>query len=343
MRSPAVAQFAREHAHEVTRHAFYQFLADRSLGQAQAAARAAGMPIGLIADLAVGVDAGGSQCWSRPDETLIGLSIGAPPDLLSPRGQSWGLVAFSPRGLQLNGFSGYIDMLRAAMRHAGGVRIDHAMGLARLWVLPDGASAAEGVYLHFPLDDMLRLIRLESLRHQAIVLAEDLGTVPEGFQDKIGDAGMLGMRVLWFERAHDLGFTAPTGWTRGAVAMTSTHDLATVAGWWSGRDIDLARAGRHARRRRTGRARARPLDAVGHHARQRRRRRRAARPRRHCGSRRRRLAPRGGVGVRPRHAADRGRARTDRAAEPARDPGRASQLAPPAAGSGARRCWTPRS
>ena len=127
-------------------------------------------------------------------------------------------------------------MLRAAMRHAGGVRIDHAMGLARLWVLPDGASAADGVYLHFPVDDMLRLIRLESHRHRAIVLGEDLGTLPDGFQGRISAAGMLGMRVLWFERAQDQGFTAPSHWDYGAVSMTSTHDLATVAGWWSGRD-----------------------------------------------------------------------------------------------------------
>ncbi len=234
--SPAVAAFAQDHAREVTRHAFYQFLADRSLAEAQAAARGAGMPIGLISDLAVGVDSGGSQCWARPDQTLLGLTVGAPPDLLNTQGQSWGLAAFSPRGLQLHGFGAFIEMLRAAMRHAGGVRIDHAMGLARLWVLPDGASAADGVYLHFPVDDMLRLIRLESHRNRAIVLGEDLGTLPEGFQARISAAGMLGMRVLWFERAQDQGFTAPSHWDYGAVSMTSTHDLPTVAGWWSGRD-----------------------------------------------------------------------------------------------------------
>ena len=206
---PEVAAFAAGHADDITRHAFRQFIADRSLGEAQVAARQAGMPIGLISDLAVGVDSGGSQCWARADQTLLGLSVGAPPDLLNTRGQSWGLAAFSPRGLQLHGFGAYIEMLRAAMRHSGGVRIDHAMGLARLWVLPDGASPAQGVYLHFPVDDMLRLIRLESYRHRAIVLGEDLGTFPDGFQAKISDAGMLGMRVLWFERASDLGFTAP--------------------------------------------------------------------------------------------------------------------------------------
>ncbi len=234
--SPAVQAFAAEHASEVARHAFYQFIADRSLAAAQRSAREAGMPIGLISDLAVGVDSGGSQCWAWSDQTLLGLTVGAPPDLLNTHGQDWGLAAFSPRGLQKNGYRVYIDMLRAAMRHAGGVRIDHAMGLARLWMVPTGAGPAEGAYLHFPVDDMLRLIRLESLRNHAIVLGEDLGTLPEGFQGRISSAGMLGLRVLWFERAHDQGFTAPATWDHGAVAMTSTHDLATVAGWWSGHD-----------------------------------------------------------------------------------------------------------
>ncbi len=234
--SSAVQAFAAKHAREVTRHAFYQFLVDRSLGAAQHAALDAGMPIGLISDLAVGVDSGGSQCWAWADQTLLGLTVGAPPDLLNTQGQDWGLAAFSPRGLQMNGYRVYIDMLRAAMRHAGGVRIDHAMGLARLWMVPAGAGPAEGAYLHFPVDDMLRLIRLESQRNHAIVLGEDLGTLPEGFQGRISGAGMLGLRVLWFERAQDLGFTAPATWDRGAVAMTSTHDLATVAGWWTGHD-----------------------------------------------------------------------------------------------------------
>ena len=234
--SPAVQAFAAEHSREVARHAFYQFMADRSLAVAQRTARECGMPIGLISDLAVGVDSGGSQCWAWPDQTLLGLAVGAPPDLLNTQGQDWGLAAFSPRGLQNNGYRVYIDMLRAAMRHAGGVRIDHAMGLARLWMVPTGTKPAEGAYLHFPVDDMLRLIRLESLRNHSVVLGEDLGTLPEGFQGRISRAGILGMRVLWFERAQDQGFTAPATWDHGAVAMTSTHDLATVAGWWSGHD-----------------------------------------------------------------------------------------------------------
>ena len=167
----------------------------------------------------------------------MGLSVGAPPDLLSHEGQNWGITAFSPHGLRSHGFRAFIEMLRAALRHAGGVRIDHAMGLNRLWVVPEGEISANGVYLSMPERDLLRLVRLESQRHRAIVLGEDLGTVPEGFSDRIAAARIDGMRVMWFER-DDHRFHAPATWTRGASAMTTTHDLPTVSGWWRGRDID---------------------------------------------------------------------------------------------------------
>ena len=240
-RSPAVEEFAREHADEVSCHAFMQFLADRDLAAAQRAARDAGMPIGLIADLAVGADSGGSHCWTRQAETLPSLTIGAPPDLLNSDGQNWGLTAFSPHGLRQNGFGAFLEMLRAAMRHGGGVRIDHAMGLTRLWVVPEGASAKEGAYIRYPVVDLLRLIALESLRHRCIVLGEDLGTVPEGFDKHLVDASILGMRVLWFEHTAKR-YTAPARWTRTAAAMTSTHDLPTVAGWWTGHDLQTRAA-----------------------------------------------------------------------------------------------------
>jgi 4-alpha-glucanotransferase len=147
------------------------------------------------------------------------------------------LAAFSPTGLRDNGYRAFLEMLRHAMRHAGGVRIDHALGLGRLWVVPEGGSAKDGAYLAFPITDLLRLIALESTRARAIVLGEDLGTVPEGFQDRLAAAGTLGMRVLWFEKRHGL-FLDPRAWTKPAAAMTSTHDLATVAGWWTGRDLE---------------------------------------------------------------------------------------------------------
>ena len=234
--SQAVREFAASYPDEVGLHAFMQFKAEQSMEAAQQAARDAGMPVGLIADLAVGADSGGSHCWSRQEETLLGMGIGAPPDLLSTNGQNWGLAAFSPRGLRDHGYRAFLEMLRHAMRHAGGIRIDHALGLARLWVVPDGASAKEGAYLGFPLHDMLRLVALESVRNQAVVMGEDLGTIPEGFQDQLGAASILGMRVLWFEKRHGM-FDAPRAWSKAAAAMTSTHDLPTVAGWWSGRDL----------------------------------------------------------------------------------------------------------
>jgi 4-alpha-glucanotransferase len=235
--SPAVLAFAAEHADEVGLHAFMQFMADTSLAETQRVARDNGMSIGLIADLAVGADSGGSHCWSRQAEILPGMSVGAPPDLLSTQGQNWGLAAFSPTGLRQNGYRAFLEMLRNAMRHAGGVRIDHALGLARLWVVPDGLPSADGAYIAFPTTDLLRLIALESARARAIVLGEDLGTIPEGFQDRLAEAGTLGMRVLWFEKLHGL-FLDPRAWTKPATAMTSTHDLATVAGWWTGRDLE---------------------------------------------------------------------------------------------------------
>ncbi|HEX3349862.1 MAG TPA: 4-alpha-glucanotransferase [Acetobacteraceae bacterium] len=235
--SPAVQTFAQDYAREVAFHAFLQFHAERGLQAAQRAAKEVGMSVGLISDLAVGADGGGSHGWSRQEETLIGLSVGAPPDLLNTQGQNWGITAFSPRGLQLHGFQAFIEMLRAALRHAGGVRIDHVMGLRRLWVIPEGASAAEGAYLSFPARDLLRLAALESHRHKAIVLGEDLGTLPESFQEQLIEAGLSGMRVLWFEQYRDGRFKRPSEWSHEAVAMTTTHDLPTVAGWWSGRDI----------------------------------------------------------------------------------------------------------
>ena len=120
------------------------------------------MRIGLIADLAIGMDRGGSHAWSRQRDLVVGLNVGAPPDIFNPRGQDWGLTAFSPRALVLGGFAAFIATLRTALRNAGGVRIDHAMGLKRLWLMPDGASPADGAYLGYPIEDLLRLLKLET-------------------------------------------------------------------------------------------------------------------------------------------------------------------------------------
>ena len=234
---PTVRRFVAEHADDVTFYIFLQWLARRDLDAAQTAAKDAGMAIGLIADLAVGMDPGGSHGWSRRGDLLTGLSIGAPPDPLGPDGQSWGITGFDPQVLRDTSFAPFIATIRAALAHAGGIRIDHAFGLRRLWVVPEGASAAEGAYLDLPFDDLMRIVAMESQRAEAIVIGEDLGTVPDGFREAMDARAMLGMRVLWFERDAD-GFVPPAKWSRDAVAMTGTHDLATIAGWWSGRDID---------------------------------------------------------------------------------------------------------
>ena len=236
--SPAAAgvlDFARQCRRDVAYQLFLQWLAARSAESAQKKARAT-MAIGIIADLAVGMDPQGSHAWTAPQELLRGLHVGAPPDIFNTQGQDWGLTSLSPRALHRLRYTPFIATLRAAMRHAGGVRIDHALGLRRLWAVPEGASPKDGAYLRFPENDMLGLIALESHRNRAVVLGEDLGTVPEGFRAELAQAGVLGMQVLWFER-NAKEFARPSAWRREAMATTTTHDLPTVAGWWTERDI----------------------------------------------------------------------------------------------------------
>lgn len=236
--SPEVMAFARERAEDGFFHMFLQWMADRSLAAAHGRALASGMRIGLMSDLAIGMNAGSAHAWSKPDELLLGLSIGAPPDALAPRGQNWGLTTFSPRALKDKGFAPFIATLRAALRNAGAVRIDHVMGLARLWLTPDGCEATDGVYLSYPTQDLLALLRLESQRHRAVVVGEDLGTVPHGLRDTLSASAIAGLRVLLFERDGEKYY--PPHWCpQSAVAMSTTHDTATFSGWWRGRDIAL--------------------------------------------------------------------------------------------------------
>ena len=236
----AVARFASQHEDEVEFHLFAQWLAREGLAVAQRKATEAGMAIGLIADLAVGVHPGGSDSWAMPDAMLHGLTIGAPPDPLGPLGQNWSITSFSPAGLRESGYEPWIAMLRSALRSAGGLRIDHAFGLARLWVIPEGGDSAQGAYLSYPFLDLVRLLTLEAHRASALIIAEDLGTSPSGFTQAVSERNMLGMRVLWFERAANHGFIGAHDYPSNCVAMTGTHDTPTVAGWWSGRDLDWA-------------------------------------------------------------------------------------------------------
>ena len=243
--SAEVETFAGEHAHDIDFHIFAQWLTGRSYAEAQRACRDSGMRVGLIADLAIGMDGSGSHAWSRQHDVLGGLSIGAPPDYYSADGQNWGLTTFSPRGLISSGFAPFIETLRAVMRYVGGVRIDHVMGMSRLWLIPNGATAIDGAYVTYPSETIFRLIALESWRHNAVVIGEDLGTLPHGFRDYLRDQGVAGLRVLRFERDGD-GYVSPEHWDPAAAGLTTTHDLIATAGWWAGADLPPAEENEHA-------------------------------------------------------------------------------------------------
>ncbi|VWB48830.1 4-alpha-glucanotransferase [Burkholderia latens] len=239
--SPEVDAFAHAHADTIAFHTFLQWCASDALGRAQHAARDAGMAIGLIADLAVGSDRSGSDAWAHGTTLLRGVSVGAPPDLFNADGQAWGVTTWTPAALRTHGFVPFVELLRSAFAHAGGIRIDHVLGFARMWIVPDGASARDGAYLRYPIDDLVRLVALEAARHRAVAIGEDLGTVPAGFRERLAAQGIAGMRVLWFEREADGAFRRPAAWDRDTIAMTSTHDLPTVSGWWRGVDLEWRR------------------------------------------------------------------------------------------------------
>lgn len=237
-RSLEVARFAAERADRVAFFEYLQWIADEQFARAQRRACEAGMRVGLFVDLAVGVHPDGATTWAYPDQTPRGASIGAPPDLLNQLGQNWGLAAPSPTALRTNAYAHFADTLRETMRHAGAVRIDHAFGLQRLFWIPDGAPAHAGAYVRYPFDEMMRIVKLESVRNRCLVIGEDLGTLPEGFHDAMERAHVLSYRVLWFERAEDGGFKPPEAWPELALAAATTHDLPTVIGFWLGRDLD---------------------------------------------------------------------------------------------------------
>ena len=215
---------------------FCQWLADRQLARAAERARAAGLEIGFYRDLAVGAAPDGAESWARAGALARGVMIGAPPDPFAARGQNWTLPAPNPLVGAREGWAGLSALYRANMRHAGMLRIDHAMGLRRLFLIPDGASADEGAYLAYPLDDLVGHIALESQRARCMVVGEDLGTVPDGFRARLARGNILGMRVLRFER-QGAEVLPPAAYPPKSVACVATHDLATLAGWWGGADI----------------------------------------------------------------------------------------------------------
>ncbi len=236
----AVAAAIARHPSQVRFAQFQQWLADRALA---AVAGATGLGLGLYRDLAVGAAPDGAEAWACQDVLASGVSIGAPPDPFSADGQVWHLPAPDPLGLKRDGYRRFAHLLRANMRHAGALRIDHAMGLARLFLVPDGAAGREGAYVAYDLAEQLGVLALESQRARCLVIGEDLGTVPEGFRERMDAAEILSYRVLWLE-CDEKGFRRPQDYPVKAAACVGTHDLPTLAGWWEATDIaELWRSG----------------------------------------------------------------------------------------------------
>ncbi|MEV7327251.1 4-alpha-glucanotransferase [Micromonospora sp. NPDC093244] len=235
--SAAVAEQRRQLADRVAFHAWLQHLCDEQLDAVTAAARSAGMPVGVVHDLAVGIDPGGADGWQLADVLAQGVRVGAPPDDFNQLGQDWGLAAWRPDRLAATGYAAYRDMLRRALRHAGGLRVDHVAGLWRLWWVPPGGGAADGTYVRYDAEAMLGILALEAHRAGAVVVGEDLGTVQPAVTRGLRERNMLGSTVLWFARDDEGGFVPPSRWPRNALATISTHDLPTAPGFLTGEHV----------------------------------------------------------------------------------------------------------
>ena len=222
--SPEVARFGAEHASRVRFFKWTQWLLDKQL------ARAA-RHLALMQDLPIGVDPDGADAWAWQDFLATGVAVGAPPDEFNTQGQNWGLPPFIPHKLRAAGYDPFAQTIRAAFRHGGGLRIDHVMGLFRLFWIPQGQQALNGAYVRYNADEMLAIVALESERAHAYVVGEDLGTVEAGVREKLADHRIMSYRLLWFEK------DPPDTYPKEALVAVTTHDLPTVAGLWTGADL----------------------------------------------------------------------------------------------------------
>ncbi|EOZ5530938.1 4-alpha-glucanotransferase [Vibrio metschnikovii] len=238
----AVQKYIEEHRERVHLYMYLQWVADTQINEVQALADEKGMAVGLYRDLAVGVADSGAETWADNGSLVLDASIGAPPDVLGPLGQNWGLPPLNPQTLHATAYDAYIKLLRANMKHCGALRIDHVLGLLRLWWIPKGENATQGAYIYYPVKDMLAILSLESHRHQCSVIGEDLGTVPDEIVALLRDAGVHSYKVFFFETSkEDGGFISPTHYAEQSMAALCTHDMPTLRGFWHCDDLKMGR------------------------------------------------------------------------------------------------------
>lgn len=239
--SPEVAEFCECYQDEVEFYLWLQWLAQLQLAECYQASVKLGMPIGLYRDLAVGVAEGGAETWCNRALYCLGATVGAPPDILGPQGQNWGLPPLDPNVMKARAYQPFIDLLRSNMANCGALRIDHVMGLLRLWWIPKDEHAGFGAYVSYPLSDLLAVLALESHRHQCMVIGEDLGTVPKEIVASLRDSGVYSYKVLYFEHDKQRLFRAPEEYVSQAMATVTTHDLPTLRGFWQADDLSLGK------------------------------------------------------------------------------------------------------
>jgi 4-alpha-glucanotransferase len=239
--SPEVTRFCDEHHLAVDFHRYLQFELDRQLLSVTRFIKRFGMRIGLFNDLALGCARDGSDVWANQNLFARGASLGAPPDTYAPQGQNWNLPPLNPHKLQEDGYRLWAGLLRNACEHAGGLRIDHMMGLLRQFWIPEGAPASAGAYVRFPWNDLVGILALQAVRHGCLVVGEDLGTVPAGFSRRLAERNILSNRLFFFEKNLDGSFKPPSRYTPRALVTATNHDFGPLAGFWSGRDLVLRR------------------------------------------------------------------------------------------------------